>query len=339
MCLYPKLIRNTKYIKNKKNGGIIPAIRDNRVLAVPVGCGKCMECMKKEQRKWQVRLGEENLTTAHFVTLTFSNEEYKKLYELTEKNEKDEKGYEKDNKIATIATRRFLERWRKKYKKSIRHWLVTELGHNGTENIHIHGLIWTDKKEEIEKIWGYGYTHIGEYVNAKTINYITKYISKRDNDHKYYKPKILTSAGIGAKYIETRNAQQNKYKEGETNEAYKNKQGYKMGLPIYYRNKIYTDEEREKLWIEKLDEETRYVDGQKIDISKGEEEYNKIREIARKKNERLGYQNDEIDWKEKEYERTRRIMLQKARIEPKENASGGSGIPDGMRALEPNKNW
>ena len=46
-----------------------------------------------------------------------------------------------------------------------------------------------------------------------------------------------------------------KYKENsETKETYINSQGFKMALPMYYRNKIYTEEEREKLWIEKLDD-------------------------------------------------------------------------------------
>ena len=37
-------------------------------------------------------------------------------------------GYEKDNNIATLSVRRFLERWRKEFKRSVRHWLITELG-------------------------------------------------------------------------------------------------------------------------------------------------------------------------------------------------------------------
>jgi hypothetical protein len=39
MCLYPKLIKNRKYVANKKNGGNIPVPSDKRVLMVPVGCG------------------------------------------------------------------------------------------------------------------------------------------------------------------------------------------------------------------------------------------------------------------------------------------------------------
>ena len=59
MCLYPKLIKNRKYIANKKNGGNIPPVNDLRVLMVPVGCGKCIECKKQKSREWSIRLQEE----------------------------------------------------------------------------------------------------------------------------------------------------------------------------------------------------------------------------------------------------------------------------------------
>ena len=56
MCLYPKLIKNRKYTANEKNGGIVPVFKDIRTLYVPIGCGVCMECMKKKAREWQIRL-------------------------------------------------------------------------------------------------------------------------------------------------------------------------------------------------------------------------------------------------------------------------------------------
>lgn len=311
MCLYPTLIKNPKYRANKKNGGVVPPIKDKRTELVPVGCGKCMECMKKKAREWQVRLHEEVKTNKNgkFVTLTFSNESIKELSEGI-----NLEGYELDNEIAKKGVRRFLERWRKKHKKSVRHWLVTELGGQGTENIHLHGIIFTNEsEEEITEKWKYGYTWIGDYVNEKTINYIVKYIHKQDLKHKEYKPRILTSAGIGSGYIKGRNVSNNKYKKGETDETYRTRQGYKIGLPIYYRNKIYSEEEKEKLWLEKLDEEVRYVDGVKIDISKGEEEYYKVLEETRRLNNQLGYGNNSINWERRFYERQRRIINHKKR--------------------------
>lgn len=321
MCLYPKIITNRKYQSNKKNGGVIPAVTDKRTLMVPVGCTKCIECRKKKAREWQVRLLEEVRTEKNgiFVTLTFSNESIKKLGE-----DLRIEGYERDNEIATIAIRRFLERWRKKYKKSVKHWLVTELGHNGTENIHMHGIIWTNEpREEITRIWQYGYTWLSDekkgWVNEQTVNYITKYVNKADEQHTEYNSKILTSPGIGKKYIDRKDAEINKYNKNKTDETYKNKQGYKMAMPIYYRNKIYTETEREKLWIEKLDKEERYVLGQKIKVSENDKEYYEALEYARAKNSRLGYGNNEINWNKKMYENEKRNIKFRERIKTVHN--------------------
>lgn len=314
MCLYPKLIQNPKYKKNKKNGGVIPPIKDNRVLAVPIGCGRCAECLKKKANEWRVRLQEEvkhQELKGHFVTLTFNEESLQQL-----RNEiKELQGYELENQTATLAVRRFLERWRKQHKRSVRHWLITELGHENTERIHLHGIIWTNKnKTEIEKHWKYGHVWAGHenettYVNERTVNYIIKYVTKTDQKHKYYIPKILTSKGIGKKWTETINRISTKYNKDQTKEYYRTKTGHKISLPIYYRNKIYTDAEKEDLWLNKLDQQTRYVDGIKIDISKNQEEYIHIRNITREKYEKLGY-NGQHNWKEEQYEHERRILLQ-----------------------------
>lgn len=298
MCLFPKLIKNPKYKPNKKNNYNPPTCIDERTMYVPIACGVCMECMKKKSREWQIRLNEELKTTnyknAHFVTLTFSNEELQKLCE--------EKKSEESNYIATIAVRRFLERYRKENKKSIKHFLITELGGEHTERIHLHGILWGDK-EKIEKHWKYGYIDFGKYVNQKSINYIVKYITKIDTKHKNYKPIILCSKGIGRIYIEKPISQQNYYNENETNENYRLPTGEKIALPIYYRNYIYTEEEREKLWLKKLDKQERWILGQKIDIStqKGIEMYNNILKNAQKKNKKLGYGDDSKDWEKKSY--------------------------------------
>ena len=128
MCLYPRLIQNRKYVANKKNGGNVPPFSDIRVLGVPVSCGNCMECIKKKRSEWQQRLNEEikENKNGKFVTLTFSRKEYIKLFKEVGKT-----GYEAENDISSLAVRRFLERWRKEFKKSVRHWLVTELGRPG----------------------------------------------------------------------------------------------------------------------------------------------------------------------------------------------------------------
>jgi len=325
MCLFPRLIRNPKYRVNKKNKGVVPIAKDQRVLFVPIGCGMCMECLKKKANQWKVRLSEDIKRNegAKFITLTFSNESYAKLVDAVLSKKGDMEGYALDNAVAKIGVRRFLERWRKKYKKSIRHWLITELGHQGTENIHLHGLLWTNDLQEVEKIWGYGWIWKGKrkggklvnYVSTKTINYITKYVTKVDLIHKYYKPIILTSPGIGKGYTKGHNAKLNKYKKGgDTKETYTHNNGFQTSLPIYYRNKLYTEEEREQLWLEKLDKQQRWVNGIKIDVSQGEEGYESAVKEARKLNKELGF-GDPYNWDAIEYERQRRQLKQIQRYE------------------------
>lgn len=327
MCLYPKLIKNPKYRANKKNGGVIPPILDERVLYVPIGCQECLECKKKKAREWAVRLQEDIKTNTNgkFITLTFNDKKYKEVWEIIKaKNEKAE-GYEMDNEIAKYAVRHWLENWRSKHGKSVRHWLVTELGHEGTENIHLHGIIWTNiALEEVESTWQYGYVWKGKmknekienYVNEKTVNYIIKYVNKIDEKHKGYKSVILTSSGIGGSYTKrNEDSKKNKYKEeGGTIETYRTRQGIKLALPIYYRNKIYTEEEREKLWIEKLNKQERWILGNKVSIKEGEEKYNKALKYAQETNKELGYGDGEITWEQKEYEKARRNLKQMERI-------------------------
>ena len=296
MCLYPKLIRNRKYSVTKKNGGNVPELKDQRALWVPVGCGRCIECRKQKAREWQVRLSEEiKNQNGYFVTLTFNPESHEKLSKET--------GGE-NNALATLAVRRFLERYRKKFKTSCKHWLITELGHNGTERIHLHGILFTGADANtIRNLWSYGFSYIGQYCNQKTINYVVKYVTKPDTEHPEYQPVILCSPGIGKNYLSKSDAINNRYKDSETNETYRLPTGQKITLPVYYRNHIYSEEEREKLWLQKLDKQERWVCGIKIDVSspKGERKYYAVLKNMQERNKKLGYGDDSKNWKREDY--------------------------------------
>lgn len=344
MCLYPVKIQNKKYTDTIKNRGVIPPIQDSRTMTIEAGCGKCIECRKKKAREWQARLHEEIKVSKNgkFVTLTFSTESVIKLTEIVrkeineeikeiEKEKLDEDkgiriqkltrktyGYGLDNQIATKGVRLFLERWRKEYKKSVRHWLVTELGHNGTENIHIHGILWADDITKLKEIWQYGYVWKGKkvegqinrlenYVNGKTVNYIIKYVTKVDEKHKEYVSKILTSQGIGKNYINTYSSKQNRFKGPDTVESYRLSTGQRIPMPSYWRNKIYSEEEREKLWIKKLDENKKYIMGVKVE---NEKDYIEGIKYARVINKKLGYGSNQTD----KEEAVRRINKQNERI-------------------------
>lgn len=355
MCIYNTMGKNRKYVKNKTNNGKIPTLPDRRIEYIPYGCGKCIECRKKYARDWQIRLLEDikTNTKGKFVTLTFSDESIAEIVEMeiVRKKKKivgkedieetdeyevvkiaDLKGYEKDNMIATKAVERFRERWRRKFGKSPRHWLVTELGHKGTENIHLHGIIWTDETyNTIRERWEYGYiwprpdTQVKTWVNARTVNYMIKYLSKIDQRNKEYKARVLASPGIGANYVNTIMAKQNKFNNRETKETYTTETGHKIALPIYWRNKLYTEAEKEQLWLNKLDKQIRYVLGVKIDISKGEKEYNRAVKSARELNTELGYGQRQND-NRKEYEDQRREIQIITRIQKAKNKKASGGV-------------
>ena len=61
----------------------------------------------------------------------------------------------------------------------------------------MHGIFFGEKAAElvIEK-WKYGYVFIGNFVNEKTINYISKYMLKDDLNNREFTGKVLTSAFI-----------------------------------------------------------------------------------------------------------------------------------------------
>ena len=320
MCLFPRLIKNRRYLPNKKNKGVPPFCNDYRKLYVPVGCGVCIECMKQKALGWKIRLSEELKVNkyTYFVTFTFSPESLENLLTETKLQE--------CNAIAGIAIRRFLERWRKKYKKSLRHWLITELGQESSERIHLHGIIFSQfeiTKEEFENIWRYGNVSIGDYCNERTINYIAKYVTKIDTKHKNYKPEIFCSSGIGSNYTKREIVQQiHTYQGEQTKEFYRFSNGTKANLPIYYRNKLFTEEEREKLWCNKLDLNKRYVLGVEIENTntlQGEEKYFRILKNAQEKNRVLGYGDNTNEWKEKKYNVTRRMLIKNIKCDLQAN--------------------
>ena len=278
MCLYPQKIKNKRYLPTKKNNYTPYSCDYEPKLYVEIPCGWCIECRKARARDWNIRLQEEllhdNGQPKTFVTLTFSDE---KIVELLEG---DEIG-EFNNAIVSKAIRRFTEYYRKRNGKAPKHWLISELGHTGTERLHLHGIIW-DTPQEIRKTWNYGYSWCGIYVSGATIGYLMKYVTKFDQDHKFYIPQIWASKGIGKGYLT-----QGNITIARRDQNYRTLQGQELALPTYYRNKIFSEDERDFLYEDYLRKGKTTVQGIKCD--KDSDYYNKLIEEGRKKNNRLGY--------------------------------------------------
>lgn len=245
-CLSPISIKNPRYLPSKVNNFDPPKCVDDRDLIIFVPCGKCLGCRRRKQTDWRFRMLNEfkysDDRRFHFVTLTFSDESLKKLC--------DEFPDLDINGRVTIAVRRFLERYRKKYRKSLRHLLVTELGEN-TGRIHLHGIFvgclcgsfsgsrFNVDIKAFQKIWSYGHVWFG-WCSEASISYILKYIMKSTDD---YKPLLLVSPGLGKKYCEKHQL----FHHSTPDKVWYcvTSSGHKIAMPRYYVNHIFSDDDRE----------------------------------------------------------------------------------------------
>ena len=75
---------------------------------------------------------------------------------------------------------------------------------------------------------------------------------------------MLTSKGIGRAYIDKNKG------SGKTDE-YRTRKGFIMNQPDYYRRNIYSDKEREQIWIENQERGYRYICGEKVSTENLEE--------------------------------------------------------------------
>lgn len=276
MCIYTTRIPNKRFVPTKKNYWNPPICTDERLRYIEVECGHCRECLKKKGREWRIRNYEQlkETPTAVFFTGTFTEERIKILSKKYSIDPNDA------NEIATKEVRLFLERIRKYNKgKSVKHWIVTEKGHTNTRRIHIHGLFYAENGHTRQSLawllknqWIAGYSYNGKYVNEKTINYVSKYLTKLDEDNRDFVGKVLCSKGLGASYVE-RNRKRFEWKGEETKTYYHARNGANIAMPRYYKIKAFTEEQRELLWIYRENSGEKYVNGFKI-IVKTEEDLN-----------------------------------------------------------------
>ena len=81
---------------------------------------------------------------------------------------------------------------------------------------------------------GVGWVYFGYEVNERTINYIIKYITKRDEDNPEFNGKVFTSKKIGIGYINKNTLRRHRYQDRFTEETYRTESGIKAALPIFY---------------------------------------------------------------------------------------------------------
>ena len=312
MCLNPVKILNPAYSVSKKNPLNDRQPIDERLRYIEVPCGHCPECRYKKKMSWQIRLQEHNKYMTekgykgYFVTLTFTDDSLKKLAHYTHTTDA--------LIICSTAIRLFRDRYRKSAisdLSELHYFLIPELGHQNTERLHLHGIIWlhnqlpeiyTDRYVKprtagstLSQIWLYGNIYFGHNVSNQAINYITKYITKKDNDHPDFNPNPYHTRYLGDNFLKTHSNY--KYDGSSTITKYRLDNGRLTALPAYYMHKLYTPLEREFLQVHLLDAEYQYIHGIKLHRSQFSDELiNTITQETKNRFQYLDYSHNYVDY-------------------------------------------
>lgn len=208
---------------------------------VLVPCGSCPNCLARKASAWSFRLMQQEKISksAWFLTLTYATDHLP----IT------------SNGYATINKRDlqlFFKRLRKSHVGSaaseIKYYAVGEYG-GKLKRPHYHVILFNARLDKISPSWGLGHCHYGK-VEGASVGYTLKYISKPQknfaiNDDRE-RPFSLMSKGIGESYI---TAEMVAWHKGDlNNRMYCNLlDGKKCTMPRYYKERIYTEEERKQI--------------------------------------------------------------------------------------------
>lgn len=259
----------------------------------PLPCGKCPTCKQRRISSWCFRLEQEDKVSdsAYFVTLTYNTESIPISKNGFPTLVRSKRSVNKKGNLVWLPHEKspsaFIKRLRKTQKTKLKYYIVGEYGGSkkyGRPHYHIilfnlENAIFIGrnakgypeyKSKEIEKSWQYGTVNV-RGVGGASIRYTLAYIEKettvplhkRDDRLKEYS---LMSKGLGKSYLT--NAVIN-YHKADISRNYLSALGnYKIPMPKYYRDRIYTEQEKELQ--RQIIEEQRQIKEQKV-----EDEYKK----------------------------------------------------------------
>jgi len=252
------------------------SIRDPRgnhnSVRLTVPCNLCPVCLQNKRADWSFRLNEELRTArnAWFLTLTYSDKTIPSDYGLSKRD-----------------LQLFHKRLRKQIAKhngyKMRYYAVGEYG-TETRRPHYHGIYYNiplKVMDEIENIWQNGQTHFGTCTPA-SIHYVTKYvIQEKTEEQEKENPFALMSRrpALGSNYLPRNEETHIKALHG-----YVVNNGFKQKIPKYYKDKIFTESEREKIAQEQIKlREQKWLENYEREFYKTTPEYieNKFRTIRK----------------------------------------------------------
>jgi len=252
-CYHPLTAYLSGHQTNNKTGKSFRRVSfketDEHDRQVSLPCGQCVGCRLERSRQWAMRCMHEAQLHENncFITLTYNEE-----------------NYPKNGSLAKEDFQKFLKRFRRAIAPAkIRYYMAGEYGTNfGRPHFHacIFGYDFYDKKlfkrtsadsllyrsEELEKLWPYGYSTIGD-VTFESAAYVARYIMQKqtgkdvNKDHYTYcdlqtgelikmQPeynKMSLKPGIGADWYK-------KFKTDVYPHDYVEVRGKKLKPPKYY---------------------------------------------------------------------------------------------------------
>ena len=172
MCLKPRVIINRHYLKvcDNDSSKALSLFGNALDFYIKVDCGLCVECQTKRGMMWKTRLLDEyfyhikhfSKDTVSFCTLTVAPE----YYDWFCKN-------------ANKAVRLFLERYRKRYGCSFKHYITSEYGEKrGRLHLHMIGFRMLCNVVELRSIWKYGRVDMQTCKGPQGLTYVSGYITK-----------------------------------------------------------------------------------------------------------------------------------------------------------------
>ena len=205
---------------------------------IPLPCGRCYECKARRVSGWSFRMmkEQERSRSALFVTLTYSPE-----------NMPMTNGYMNLHKPDLQKFMKRLRHWNKG--QAIKYYAAGEYGTTSWRP-HYHIILFNADQEDILKAWTLGHVHIGLLTEASAA-YTLKYISKGKRVPAYEgDPRLpefsVMSKKLGDNYLTPQ--MRRWHKKSLVERMYVPlKDGKKIAMPRYYREKIYTKVERDKI--------------------------------------------------------------------------------------------
>ena len=225
MCLTPIKIKNKEY----RNG--------NGYSYHTLPCGKCPPCLQRRSSGWVFRMQQEEKISisSKFITLTYTD------CNLPQKLNKE------TGEIFTTLKKKDFQDYMKRLRKhkenkdiKVKYYACGEYGTN-IERPHYHAIVFNSSDNAIAESWHKGHLQILPATSG-AMAYVTKYINKFKKKYVTKQNEFsLMSKGLGQNYLDKQTV---KFHKADLKRACVMDGNKAVAMPRYYRNKIYTTEER-----------------------------------------------------------------------------------------------